>query len=79
MIQLHDRDTGILITQIDEQQLAILLRELEEEGSDDKDYYIDMGTLSLLSAAGMDNALLHVLGSVLGEREGMEIVWSNRE
>ncbi|MCB1613942.1 MAG: hypothetical protein KDI60_19615 [Xanthomonadales bacterium] len=79
MIDITDRDTGTLITQITEEQLALLIRELEEESSDDQDYYIDMGTLSLLGAAGMDKAFLHTLGAALGEREGMEIVWRRRE
>lgn len=79
MINLHDRDTGTLITQISEEQLALLIQELEEESSDDQDYFIDMGTLSLLGAAGLDKALLHTLGKALGERDGMEIVWSRPE
>lgn len=31
MIDITDRDTGTLITQITEEQLALLIRELEEE------------------------------------------------
>jgi hypothetical protein len=78
MIDLHDRDTGTLITTISEEQLALLIQELEEEGGDDQDYYIEMGTLSVLGEAGVDKALLHILGEALADREGMEIVWSRR-
>ena len=78
MIDLHDRDTGALIATISEEELALFAREMEEEGGDDKDYYIDMGTLSLLADAGASRELMHVLGAALGEREGMEIVWSRR-
>ena len=78
MIDLHDRDTGTLIATISEEELALLVRELEEESGDDQDYFIDMGTLHLLKDAGAPNALLHVLGQALGERDGMEIVWSRR-
>ena len=78
MIELHDRDTGSLIATISEDELAILVRELEEEGGDDQDYFIDMGTLHLLADAGAPKALLHVLGQAIGERDGMEVVWSRR-
>lgn len=78
MIDLHDRETGTLIATISEDELALLVRELEEEGGDDQDYYIDGPTLHLLADAGAHKELLHVLGHALGEREGMEIVWSRR-
>ncbi len=78
MIDLHDRDTGTLIATISEEELALLVRELEEESGDDQDYFIDMGTLHLLKDAGAPSALLHVLGQAIGERDGMEVVWSRR-
>lgn len=78
MIDLHDRDTGTLIATISEEELALLVRELEEESGDDQDYFIDMGTLHLLKDAGAPTSLLHVLGQAIGERDGMEIVWSSR-
>lgn len=78
MIDLHDRDTGTLIATISEEELALLVRELEEESGDDQGYFIDMGTLHLLKDAGAPTSLLHVLGQAIGERDGMEIVWSRR-
>lgn len=78
MIDLHDRETGAFITTLSEEDLAFLIRELEEEGGDDQDYYIEMGTLQVLANAGGSSELLHVLGKALGEREGMEVVWSRR-
>jgi len=78
MIDLHDRETGTLIATISEDELALLVRELEEENGDDQDYYIDMSTLGFLADAGASRELMHVLGNALGEREGMEIVWSRK-
>lgn len=75
MIELRDLETGNLITRISEDELAFLVRELEEESGEDQDYYIDMGTLQLLGAAGGNPELLKVLGQALGERDGMDIVW----
>jgi len=76
MIDLHDRETGDLIATISEDELALFVRELEEENGDDQDYYIDITTLGLLADAGANRELMHVLGNALGEREGMDIVWS---
>ena len=78
MIDLHDRDTGTLIASISEEELAVLVDTLEEESGDDQDYYIDVATLHLLADAGAPQPLLHILGQALGEREGMEVVWSRR-
>jgi hypothetical protein len=78
MIDLHDRDSGALITTISEDDLAFLIREMEEEGGDDRDYYIERATLEVLGHAGGNPELLHTLGQALGDREGMEIIWSRR-
>ncbi|MFO1494357.1 MAG: hypothetical protein U1F26_06840 [Lysobacterales bacterium] len=75
MIELRDLETGSLITTLSEDDLAFLVRELEEESGDDQDYYIDIGTLQLLAEAGGNRELLKLLGQALGAREGMEVVW----
>ena len=41
MIQLHDKDTGVWINNITEEDLQFLSDQLEEESSDDQDYYIN--------------------------------------
>lgn len=79
MIQLHDRETGSLIGNISEGELEAIVAALEEESGDDQDYYIDTTTLHLLSDAGLAPSLLHLLGEALGDREGMEVVWSRHE
>lgn len=78
MIDLHDRETGTLIGSISEEELAIVIAALEEESGDDQDYYIDTATLHLLADAGAPPGLLQLLGRALGEREGMDVVWSRR-
>lgn len=79
MIDLHDRDSGALIAKLEEHDLAVLVRVLEEEHSSDQDYYLDAGTLHLLAAGGMRRELLLTLGQALGEREGMDVVWTRRQ
>ncbi len=76
MIQLFDASSGAHVRTITEAQLKFLASQLEEESSDDTDYYINTDTLDLFEANGADSALLSVLRAALGNREDMEIRWS---
>ena len=75
MITLKDKDTDRVIGTIDEQQLQFLIDQLEEETSDDQDYYINESTLDMFEQNGIDQELLEMLKGALGSREDMEIVW----
>jgi processive 1,2-diacylglycerol beta-glucosyltransferase len=75
MVQLLDTETNKPIGTINDAQLKFLVDELEEESESDQDYYIDAGTLEMLEADGGDPALLTLLRSALGTREGMEVRW----
>jgi processive 1,2-diacylglycerol beta-glucosyltransferase len=76
MIQLHDKDTGAPIGAITEAQLQFLIDQLEEESSEDQDYYINETTLDLFEQRGADKALVALLRSALKGRTEMEIRWS---
>ena len=76
MIQLHDKDTGAPIGTITEAQLQFLIDQLEEESSEDQDYYINETTLDLFEQRGADKALVALLRSALKGRTEMEIRWS---
>jgi hypothetical protein len=76
MIELHEKETGILVGTITEAQLQFLIDQLEEESADDTDYYIDQATLDLFEEVGAEADLLALLRQALGPREGIEIVWS---
>jgi len=76
MIELHDKETGALVAVIGEAELALLIEGLEEEDSEDKDYYIDTATLHLLADVGFNKEILQTIGHALGEREGMDVVWT---
>jgi hypothetical protein len=76
MIQLHEKETGVLVGTITEAQLQFLIDQLEEESADDTDYYIDQATLDLFEEVGAEADLLALLRQALGTREGIEIVWS---
>jgi hypothetical protein len=76
MISLIDNETSKPIGTISEAQLKALMDQLEEEASDDQDYYIDSGTLDWLEDEGVDSTLTALLRKALGSREGMEIRWT---
>jgi len=76
MIELRDKDSGVAIGKISEEQLKFLVDHLEEEFKEDKDYYINPATLDSFEKTSADPALLTMLRNALGTREDMEIEWS---
>ena len=78
MIQLRDKETGSLLGDITEEQLQFLIDHLEEETSDDTDYYLNRTMLEMLKEKDPDKALMELLEKALGDREDMEIEWVRR-
>jgi processive 1,2-diacylglycerol beta-glucosyltransferase len=80
MIQLRDKESGLVLGSISEDDLQFLIDNLEEESEDDVDYYINRSTLEIFKAReGASSTLLNILESALGDREDMEIEWSRKE
>ncbi len=77
MIKLFDKDNGIFLGAISEDQLNFLVNQLEEEGLEDRDYAITPMTLSLFEGEGADPALVSMLRAALGDRDEMTISWQN--
>ncbi|MBN1660531.1 MAG: galactosyldiacylglycerol synthase [Anaerolineae bacterium] len=75
MANLYDKESGRLIGPISERDLDFLMRQLEEEGLEDQDYYIDPVTLDWFEDHGADPALVEMLRHALGDSEGVEIAW----
>ena len=75
MINLYDSETGEVLGTITAKQLKFLVDQMEEETSDDQDYYISLDTLDMFDAAGIDPELKVILLKGLGDREDMEIYW----
>ena len=78
-IELLDAETGRPVGRITGPQLQWLIDQLEEESAEDSDYYIDGPTLDMLQEAGADPALILMLRTALGSREGIEIRWAGQE
>ena len=75
MPRLVRLDTGDAIGEITDVHLAFLVEQLEEDGDDDQDYFIDRDTLELLADNGCAPELLAMLEKALGTDDDMEIVW----
>ena len=60
-------------------QLDFLMDMLEEEDSEDQDYWIDSMTLQYFQENGGDPALIKLLQDAIGESEGVEIEWVSDE
>ena len=76
MVQLYDKETGVPVGTITEEQLDFLVDHLEEESPGDQDYYIHVSTVDAFEEEGAEPSLLTVLRTALGEREEMEIRWA---
>jgi len=77
MIKLRDKETGTLIGDISEADLQILIDAFEEEGREDRDYYIDATSPEYLEANFVGAAgIAALLKKALAGRDGMDVVWS---
>jgi hypothetical protein len=61
-----------------EAQLQFLIDNLEEESSEDTDYYLNPTMLEMLQKKNADPDLMALLTAALGDREEMEIEWIRR-
>ena len=78
MIDVYNTTTDELLGSITEADLAVLVDALEEEGSDDQDYYIDAATIDVIGDGRATEHLLLVLRKALGESAGVDIRWNRR-
>jgi hypothetical protein len=75
MVLLYNKETGVLIGGITEEQFQFLAHYLEEESEEDTDYYINQATLDMFEQEGAEPGLITLLRRALGEKEGIEIQW----
>jgi hypothetical protein len=78
MIDLYNENTNQLIGSITEADLRVLQDALEEESSDDRDYYIDRATLDVIGDGRATDHLLNLLRTALGASDGIDIRWERR-
>ena len=78
MIDLYNDSTNQLIGSITDADLKVLMDALEEESSDDRDYYIDRATIDVIGDGRATDHLLKVLRDALGTTDGIDIRWERR-
>jgi hypothetical protein len=79
MIDVYNNDTNELVGTITEADLKVLADHLEEESSEDRDYWIERETLDVIGDGQATEHLMKVLRKALGDAEGVEIRWQRRE
>ena len=79
MIDLYNADTNVLLGEITDHDLQVLIDALEEESSEDQDYYITLDTLDVIGENGRATEhLLNLLRNAVGSSEGVEVRWQRR-
>ena len=78
MIDVYNKATNELLGSITEADLKVLIDALEEESSDDQDYYIDAATIDVIGDGRASDHLLKLLRTALGDSEAVDIRWNRR-
>jgi len=76
MILLRNKGTSASLGTITDDDLTFLIDMLEEEDSEDRDYWIDKTTLEYFEENSCGDHLMEILREAVGESEGIEIEWS---
>lgn len=77
MIDVYN-DKDQLVGSITDADLKVLQDALEEESSEDQDYYIDQATIDVIGDGRATEHLLKVLREALGSSDGVDIRWQRR-
>jgi hypothetical protein len=76
MVTLKIEATDRPIGEVSEDDFRLLQSLLEEEGPEDRDYWIDLPTIELVAERGGSEQLVNVLrNAVAGTPEGVEIAF----
>ena len=75
-IQIHEKDSGRFICDIDDADLAILVDHMEEESSTDQDYFVEHTAIDAIEAHGASAGFVSALRTLVGSSEGVDIRWS---
>ena len=67
------------VGELSENQLDFLIDNLEEEWSDDRDYFVNRELVNVLQTRGADSALIALLQHALGDKDEVDILWVDTE
>jgi hypothetical protein len=79
MITLRNKETGAYIGDITEEQLQFMINELEEDYSQDRDYWLEKSELDFFRENGADPGLIKILEMAIGGNDGVEIIWEKKK
>jgi hypothetical protein len=79
MVTLFDAESGARVGRIAEKQLQALIDWMEEENSEDREYYLTSEDCELMTEQGIDPTLVEVLQAALRGREDMDIRYEKEE
>ncbi len=75
MITLKNKETNQFIGSLSEAQLQFLIGELEEEDSEDQDYWLNRAQIEIFKSKGADSSLIAMLESALGDNDDIDVIW----
>ena len=75
MIHLYNAATDDFLGSITPEQFEFIQADLEEESTEDQDYYINQVTVDWLESEGADPELVALLRDALDEMDEMDIRW----
>ena len=67
------------VGEITEEQLDFLIDNLEEEWTEDRDYYLNRAMLAMLESRGADRGLMRLLLAAIGDKDEVDILWVDTE
>ena len=75
MPRLYNKKTNALLGNVSESDIDCLVDVLEEEDSQDVDYFIDLDTVDILEDNGASAELVKLLRAAIGASEGVDVRW----
>ncbi len=76
MMTLFDAQSGARVGRITDKQLQALIGWMEEESTEDRDYYLTAEDCDLMEEQGLDPTLIEALRAALRGRADMDLRWA---
>jgi hypothetical protein len=73
MVTLHDAASNAKVGRITEKQLEALIGWMEEESTEDREYYLTAEDCELMEEQGLDPTLIEALRAALNGRGEMDL------
>lgn len=76
-IRLFNDQTGEYLGDVEEEDIDFLIGQLEEESDEDRAYYINQDTVTMLRSNGASQELLAALERALSAAGEADVTWSD--